>query len=133
MSRSFVVVFALILTLAGCSSSPAEPTEPIAATLAPGESYTAGSLKLTFVRITADSRCPGDAICITAGDAQAAIEIQSLGSRQATEIFLVDADKRTLTAGNYRITFETLTPYPFVSLGPIAPSAYRATFEIRRL
>jgi hypothetical protein len=123
------VLMALAL-VAGCESSPAAPTDPETVTLAPGASTTYGSLELRFVRITADSRCPGDAICITAGDAQALIELDGFGSRKSTEIYLVEPSKKTVTAGDYAVTFEALTPYPFVSLGPIAPANYRATFKL---
>ena len=101
-------------------------------TLAPGASTSYGSLKVTFVRVTADSRCPGDAICITAGDAQVAIEIEGFGPPRSAELHLVEPGKRSITQGGYTTTFETLAPYPFLSLGPIAPAAYRATFKIAR-
>jgi hypothetical protein len=115
-----------------CSSMPTAPTDPAVVTLAPGASTTYGALKLTFVRITGDSRCPGDAICIVAGDAQAAVQIDGFGPQQSAELFLVEPSKRTVTRGDYTITFDALTPYPFVSQGPIAPGAYRATFTISR-
>jgi hypothetical protein len=134
MRRSICVVLtlALALTVSACESSPSAPTEPIVVTLAPGASATSGPLKLTFVRITGDSRCPGDATCVTAGDAQAAIELELFGLRQPAELHLFDPAKQSITLGNYRVRFEALTPYPFLSLGPIAPASYRATFEISR-
>jgi hypothetical protein len=129
--RLLFVMLALVVAAAGCESSPNAPTEAVAVTLAPGESASVGALKLTFVRITGDSRCPGDAVCITAGDAQAAIDLELFGVRKSAEIYLFNPAKRQVTAGPYSVTFELLTPYPFLSLGPIAPAAYRATFEIR--
>src|SRR5690242_3025396 len=84
-----------------CSSMPTAPTDPAVVTLAPGASTTYGSLKVTFVRVTGDSRCPGDATCIVAGDAQAAIELDGLGPAQSAEIFLVDPSKRTITHANF--------------------------------
>ena len=127
---SVVIVVAMLAS--ACTSSPAAPTDPETVVLAPGTSATYGSLKLTFVRITGDSRCPGDAICITAGDAQALIELDGFGPRQSTEIHLFEPSKRTVTTGAFIVTFEELAPYPFVSLGPIAPADYRATFKIAR-
>ena len=120
----------LVLSTAACASSPVAPTDPAVVTLAPGTSTTYGSLKVTFVRVTGDSRCPGDAICITAGDAQVAILIDGFGPQQSAELYLVEPSKRSITHSGFTITFETLTPYPFLSQGPIAPAAYRATFRI---
>lgn len=128
----FALVFAPVGATAACASSPASPTQPAVVTLAPGESSGAGGLTVKFIRVTADSRCPGDAVCIQAGDAQVATETTVLGSTKAAELYLVDPAKRTITHGGYTITFDALTPYPFLSLGPIAPSAYRATFKITR-
>jgi hypothetical protein len=129
MRSSIYILLALLFVTGACASSPAAPTEPAVVTLAPGGSTSYGSLKVTFVRVTADSRCPGDAVCIQAGDAQVAIEIAGFPT-QSTELYLVAPGKRSATHGGYTITFEALTPYPFLSQGPIAPSAYRATFKI---
>ena len=126
------VLICVLLLASGCASSPAAPTDPETVTLAPGATTTYGDLRLTFVRITGDSRCPGDAICITAGDAQAAIETNVSGFPRASEVHLFATDKRTIAHGDYTITFEGLAPYPFVSLGPIQPANYRATFKISR-
>ena len=129
--RRWGVLIGLAILAQSCASSPTAPTEPIVVTLAPGASFTTGPLTLTFIRITADSRCPGDAICISQGDATAAIETEIFGFRQAFEVSLNAPGKQTVIVGAFRVTFEALAPYPFVSLGPIAPAAYRATFEIR--
>jgi hypothetical protein len=125
-------LFAFVLATAACASSPVAPTEPAVVTLAPGDSTSYGSLKVKFVRVTADSRCPGDAICIQAGDAQAAIEISGFGPSRSAELYLVAAGKRSTTYADFTITFEALSPYPFLSQGPISPGAYRATFRIAR-
>ena len=131
MRSSICCLVAVFLTTA-CASSPAAPTEPAVVTLAPSASTSFGSLEVTFVRVTADSRCPGDALCIQAGDAQVAIEIEGFGPRQSAELYLFEPGKRTITRSGYTITFEALSPYPFLSQGPIAPGAYRATFRIAR-
>ena len=125
-------LISVLLLTSACASSPAAPTDPATVTLAPGASTTYGELRLTFVRVTGDSRCPGDAICITAGDAQAAIETNLSGFPRASELHLFAPDKRRTAHGDYTISFETLAPYPFMSLGPIVPANYRAAFKISR-
>jgi hypothetical protein len=108
------------------------PTEPAVVTLAPGASTSYGSLKVTFVRVTADSRCPGDVMCVQAGDAQVAIEISGFGPSRSAELFLSAPGKTSATYAGFSITFEALAPYPFASQGPITPGAYRATFRIAK-
>lgn len=59
---------------AGCASkSPSTPSTPLNTqiVLAPGQSSDiAGTpLRVQFLSVVSDSRCPGDALCIQAGDA----------------------------------------------------------------
>ena len=128
----FLLGAIVVASTVACSSMPTVPTEPALVTLAPGASTNYGSLKVTFVRVTGDSRCPGDALCITAGDAQAAIELDGLGPSRSAELFLVEPSKRSVEHAGFTLTFEALSPYPFLSQGPISPGAYRATFRIER-
>jgi hypothetical protein len=122
-----------LLWLTGCAGeSPLEPT-PIGAafTLGPGESATAvPSLRIRFVGVTSDSRCPADAICITAGDAVVQIDIVSsrAGSRRYE---LHTADARPVIHGDVSIHLVQLAPYPFSAM-PIDPSEYRATLRVAR-
>ena len=136
MCRLNTIAFALTLAAfsSACESSPTEPTGSTTLTLAPGASGTFGTLTLTFIEVTADSRCPGDALCISPGDAQVAIatRLPGLGPSLAAELHLNEPSKRSTERGDYKVTFEALAPYPFLSLGPISPGAYRATFRIER-
>lgn len=130
--RSLIcVVCVFVVATAGCSS-PTEPREPAVVTLAPGGSTTYGSIKVTFVRVTSDTRCPGDALCILPGDAQVAIEIDAFGPGRSAELSLVEPSKRSTTSSGYTVRFDALNPYPFLSQGPISPGAYRATFTIAK-
>src|SRR5690349_9135119 len=47
-----------------------------------GESFAINDLKLTFRNVDADSRCPIDAVCVWAGDAEVALKIDQ-GSQSA--------------------------------------------------
>jgi hypothetical protein len=126
--------FSLLLAMTGlaiaCSSSPTAPAKPTTVTLAPGQSASVGGLTVSFDRVTADSRCPGDALCVTAGDASVAVRTRWFGSTSAAELWLFDTSRKTLARGGHSVTFDTLSPYPFLS-NPIAPGDYRATFIIQ--
>jgi hypothetical protein len=89
------------------------------------------SLILEFLRVSNDSRCPGDAICITGGDALVHIIVR--GDRSAEyELHTGDSSRASALREGWRITLVNLQPYPFSSLPPIQPSDYRATFDITR-
>ncbi|HQX82092.1 MAG TPA: hypothetical protein PKW63_10065 [Vicinamibacterales bacterium] len=124
-------ILAFAVLFAACSS-PTNPSEPGVMTLAPGESGSARGLTVTFLGVTSDSRCPGDATCVTAGDASVSLETSWLGTRRAFELQLNNPANRSATHGNNTITFSALAPYPFASRGNILPADYRATFGVTR-
>ena len=101
-------------------------------TLAPGESGQILDLTITFAGVTSDSRCPGDAVCITAGDATVAMTTTWFGGQREAELQLNNLANNSTTHGRYRISFEALAPYPFASRGNILPADYRATFGVTR-
>jgi hypothetical protein len=100
--------------------------------LAPGESATVSGAGLTvgFERVLNDSRCPADALCVTAGDAEIALSVRRRG-RPADALFLRTAESRNRAEiGDWALSLTRLDPYPFSSGQPIAPGDYRATFRV---
>lgn len=126
----FVLAAAGLVPMAACDSAPTAPTDPVVVTLAPGDAESANGLILTFVKVTADTRCPADAFCIHPGEAQVSVQTMVLGVSRTSELYLFDSAKRRVTHGSHTVTFEELNPYPFLSRPPIVPSAYRARFRI---
>ena len=124
----------MLVTLAACSDkSPAAPS-PIAreVTLAPGQtaSIEEAGVSIRFHGVTGDSRCPGDAICVTGGSAQVNIEvIPARGDRQP--YVLHTGDMRPVSHGDLTIGLKELSPYPFVTR-PIQPGDYRAQLTVTR-
>ena len=84
-----------VVLLAACGSSPDVPSLPAVVTLAPGEAARAESVRVTFVRVTSDSRCPINAICASAGEATAVFSITVRGLESAPELGVVNPAKRT--------------------------------------
>src|SRR5213596_1801495 len=83
-----LVLLALAAALAGCTSgAPSAPTTPltIQAVVRAGETVTLpeASLRLKFIGVMGDSRCPADAMCILGGDAVVRIEVQSTSGGHA--------------------------------------------------
>jgi hypothetical protein len=102
-------------------------------TLAPGEvARIAGvDLRLQFVRVTGDSRCPADALCIQGGDATVQIRASEDDGGNSTLLGLHtgDASQASAVYLQARITLIELQPYPFSSR-TIAPDEYRATLTV---
>ena len=131
--RSIVLGFLLVAT--GChADSPAGPTVPADRefTLAPGQwaSIQGTSLRLAFLRVSGDSRCPADVFCIQGGDALVHLRV-SESTTAEYELHTGDRARGIVTHAGFSIELVQLQPYPFSSR-TIDPSDYRATFAVMR-
>jgi hypothetical protein len=134
-AKSLFFVFGCLLFATACDEgSPVGPTVPLDRefTLAPGESASVQgtSFRVTFLRVSGDSRCPADAVCIQGGDAIVHV--------RATEATTADYELHTgsqagavVTHAGFHIELLQLQPYPFSSR-TIAPNEYRATLAVTR-
>jgi hypothetical protein len=120
---------AAVALLAGCVPVITTPTNE-AFTLRVGQSADVenAALRITFIRVVSDSRCPRDVDCIWAGNAQIEIEIRANGAVDTAQLNTFDGTRAT-SAGNYRIEFLELAPAP-LSTGPIPQIQYRATLKV---
>ena len=101
-------------------------------TLAPGQSASVAGAGLTikFNGVTGDSRCPGDAICITGGSAGVHVELRSSeGARR--DVTFETGNPQPVKYGTLTLELTQLAPYPF-STRPIQPGDYRATISVKR-
>ena len=133
--RAFFLGFCLLAATACDEKAPTGPTVPINRqfTLAPGEAAAIEDtgLRVQFVGVTSDSRCPADAVCVWAGDAVAAVRLFDGDARREADLHTHDAAQASVTHGDVRIALVELQPYPFSSR-PTQPSDYRVTLEARR-
>jgi hypothetical protein len=109
------------------------PSAPLGGefTLAPGEtaSIDNASIRVAFLRVSGDSRCPADAICILGGDALVHVRADGDGSAAEYELHTGDSSRAAVTHRGFRIELVNLQPYPFSSR-PIQPGEYRATLRV---
>jgi hypothetical protein len=129
------VALICLVAVAGCDDgSPSVPTAPIdmAFVIAPGETTAIKdtSIRIRFVGVSGDSRCPADALCIQGGDALVRIEVLSFGGG-AKGYDLHTADTRPVVDDGLTIGLVQLAPYPF-SGRTIQQSEYRATLRVSR-
>jgi hypothetical protein len=125
-----------VVVLTNCDEkSPVGPTVPLnqRVTLARGETVTTdgSSVRLQFVNVTGESRCPSDVVCIQAGDA--VVHIHSIDGDGVAdyELHAGDPGRAAETERGLRVQLVDLQPYP-VSTKPIAPDDYRATVVVTR-
>ena len=138
-------VLAPLMILAACASGGGTaPTAPTPATpalnedfiLAPGQTAVVKDtdIRLTFDRVSEDSRCPTDVTCIWEGDATVLLRIKAAAADEVTREVHTQGDaprSRKAPAGDYVVTLVQLDPAPR-STAAVAPSAYRATLRVGR-
>ena len=132
--RAFSLTVCLLAATACAGKSPVEPTVPLNVpfTLGRGESaqVEGAGVRLQFVEVTGDSRCPADAICIQGGDALVHLRVMN-GGTTAYQLHTGDGSRAAVTHQQLRIELVQLQPFPFSSR-TIAPDEYRATFTVTR-
>ena len=131
--RPVVLAFCLLAATACDEKGPTGPTVPLNQqfTLAAGEAavIAGAALRVEFVRVTGDSRCPADALCIQGGDAVVRVSVSSGGTRRDYELHT--GSLQPVRHDTFTITLVELAPYPFSSR-TIAPGDYRATLRVTR-
>jgi hypothetical protein len=129
-----------LLFLAACASGGANTPSPTPAlneefTLAPGQtaSVTGTNVRLTFDRVSEDSRCPTDVNCIWEGDAVVVLKVQVEAEEATREVHTQGREPRSRKApvGDYVVTLVRLDPAPR-STTTIEASSYRATLMVGR-
>jgi hypothetical protein len=117
MRRCLLWVLPLIMAiLSGCTGPAADINAALGEqfSLAIGQSatITEAGLKIEFVEVVGDSRCPQGVQCIWAGEANSLIEITYEGSTYQKVLTQSGASEPLPTDfNNYEITFN-LQPYP---------------------
>jgi len=94
----------------------------------------AEGLTVTFDRVRADSRCPMDVTCISAGDAAVIVRLASPGGEPAErELHTNPGSAATADTSYlaYGITLVALAPYPRTDR-QIRPEDYVATLTVER-
>ncbi len=126
-------MFCLLFVTLGCDELPSGPSVGLNErfTLAPGESarIDQSQVRLEFVDVTGDSRCPADAICIQGGDAVVRVRGTAGSNASTLELHTGDSSRAAATFQGLRVELIELQPYPFSSR-PIGPGDYRATLRV---
>jgi hypothetical protein len=134
----------LIATLAACSSSntvadvsappqtdgTASQQEVGKAVMKIGESVVINDLRLTFRSVEGDSRCPTDAVCVWAGDAEIALKIEQ-GSQAAVAALHTTLEPKKTVWNGYTISLANVTPTQKAATS-INPADYRAEVVVSR-
>ena len=112
-----LILLCAVAAVSGCATvEPVIVAKPgVAFSLPVGKSATinGNGTKLTFTRVTQDSRCPTDVTCVWEGEAQIEVNISRTGSPDETAILRIrGGNGEEKSSGNLVIRFVGLTPVP---------------------
>jgi hypothetical protein len=132
MRRLWASVGALSV-LVSCASGPTVPSvEPVREfVLAAGDGAMVSGTGLTvrFERVTNDSRCPADVVCIVAGNAVVAVTVAREGRPAEALSLRTEAAQSRAELGDWALSLTKVEPYPSTDR-TIAPGDYQATFRV---
>ena len=89
-----------------------------------------GGLRVRFISIVEDSRCPTDTNCIWAGNAKIRMRVTKSGRAKDIEMH-TNGPNNTVAVNGYSLTLMKLTPEPRSNIR-INPNGYVATIKISR-
>lgn len=130
MIRTVAVLVALAVPACGRG-----PLSPDAVTDTPFElkagatAFLPDSTRLKFDRVLTESRCPLDAMCVSAGDASILVSFISRDGTGAARELHTQPDRSQISYGSYTIALTGLQPYPRTT-EPVVPADYVATFVV---
>jgi len=131
---SLVTTLVAILLLASCVQQPSETSAALGqkVSLVPGQaaSIQGEGLKIRFLEITADSRCPTGVTCIWAGEVSSLVEIDFRDSTLSRVLTAPGSSPGKADFENYEIVFE-VQPYPEAGK-QIGKEDYRLSLEVNK-
>ncbi len=129
------ILSAILVFLSGCAGHPAEINtalgKEIVLASGQGASIAGEDLKVRFIGVISDSRCPQGATCVWAGEASCLVEISDSDSKYRKVLTQPGLSGPYQTDfKEYKITFD-IEPYPEVGK-EIKSEDYRLQLEINK-
>ena len=115
--------------LASCASSLTQVAPGPDFELVPGKTVqlSGTGVRVTFLEVVNDSRCPVDVVCITAGDAEVRLAVVGEGEDRAVSLHTMQ-EPRSTTVGAVRLELTGLVPSPRSTV-TTPPGDYRASIR----
>lgn len=129
MKRSIVVMLFVVLA-AGSVPAFANRTDEVEVRIN-RQVRSTGGLKIAFIELVEDSRCPADVQCVWAGNAKIKVRVTRNGRSKILELDTMTKGMAP-NYGNYRLRLKALSP-ELRSNVRIDRNAYRATIEVTKV
>ena len=126
----FNILFLLVFGVASVATAKAQAAESIRVQINHQVRAYRSGIKVRFVELVEDSRCPVDVNCIPAGNAKIRVEVSKLGRSKSLELDTNSMKGAAIFEG-YRFQLRKLTPEPRSNIR-INRNGYVATINVSR-
>jgi len=126
--RSFFVSFLAILLFGGVFAVSAKQAQELSVQINK-EATSKSGVKVKFLELIEDSRCPTGTNCIWAGNAKIKVQVSKPGHKAKTLRLNTGVNPQSVLFGGYQIKLTGLTPEPRTNIR-IRRDGYVATFTI---
>ncbi|MGH9946624.1 MAG: hypothetical protein ACRD6X_05430 [Pyrinomonadaceae bacterium] len=131
LSKLFSTIVITLLIVANCAITFAMNPETVSVQVGKSKIESSTKIKVEFVEMMEDSRCPADVNCIWAGNAKIKIVVSKNGNEKTIELNSGIANKDNCFAG-YNFKLEKLTPEPRSDIR-IDKNGYVATISMTKI
>ena len=121
--KAIFLSFVLLFVLGVVTPIAAQKTTSLNLGISNEKKVTNDKLKIKFVAVTEDSRCPAGVSCIWAGNAKVQIKITNRKGKSQTFELNTNLAPQTVKFEGYEIKIAELTPTPQKDK-PTAPKSY---------
>ncbi|MEP7271264.1 MAG: hypothetical protein ABI882_07145 [Acidobacteriota bacterium] len=126
-----LLLVVILMTVPGIVDARPRTSETVMLRINKERILPRSQLRVKFVSLIEDSRCPTDARCVWAGNAKISARISKNGHTRTIDLN-TDARNNSVIVEGYLIKLIRLTPEPRSNIR-INRNGYQATLQIKRL
>jgi hypothetical protein len=130
MKRIFFTLFILVGMIGLTVDAQAQPEKLVSVKIGTEKAAGHANIRIKFLEMIEDSRCPRDVQCIQAGNARVRVRVTRNGHSQ---VLVLNSNLRNESAvfAGYEFRLTGLTPEPGSKIR-INPNGYVATIELKK-
>jgi hypothetical protein len=130
--KTIFLTLILMLAFGSVVSTEAQNNQTVKVIVRQQKMHPRSKLKIQFVSLIEDSRCPKGTNCISAGNARIQVRVTDARGRSETFEMNTHLGARGASFAGYAINLVSLDPHPANNIR-INPNGYNATFSISKL
>ncbi len=131
MKLMFTIAVMAVVFASGPSVAIARQPQPLKVQIGQEKKAPGSGLRIKFVELVEDSRCPENTNCIWAGNAKIKVRVAKNGRSKVLELDTMPMSKEPVRFGSYILKLVKLTPAPREG-ARLNRNAYEASIAIAK-